>query len=66
MSTDYDDDEIPDGEELIPVPWNEIPQFYRDIKADAALSGRRVSLPADAPAALRAAAMRTNTLIEDV
>lgn len=38
------------------VPWKKLPKEIRDIKTAAALEGRAVTLPADAPAKLRKAA----------
>ena len=37
----------------IPVGWAQLPDFIREIKTQAVLEGRPVSLPADAPAHLR-------------
>ena len=38
----------------VEVPWNKLPDEVRQIKEDAILDGRTVSLPKDAPAFLRA------------
>lgn len=38
------------------VPWKELPESIRQVKADAIKAGRAVTLPKDAPAALRKAA----------
>ena len=41
----------------VEVPWVELPAFVREIKTEAALAGRRVHVPPDAPDWLRALAV---------